>query len=61
MDLMCPSGGTSNEKTVVTASHNYYISCTYFEKGVQIDYQSYYWYEPTSAEFHGFTITRDST
>lgn len=61
MDLMCPSGGASNQKIVVTATHNYSISCTYFEKGVQIDYQSYYWYGHTSAEFHGFTLTRGST
>lgn len=61
MDLMCPSGGTSNEKIVVTATHNYYIEFTYFEKGIQQDYQQYYWYGFTSAEFYGFTITRGST
>lgn len=61
MDLMCPSGGTSNEKIVVTATHNYNIEFTYFEKGTQQDYQQYYWYGFSSAEFHGFTLTRGST
>lgn len=61
MDLMYPSGGASNEKIVTTATHNYHISCTYFEKGEQQDYQDYYWYGHTTAEFHGFTITRGST
>ena len=61
MDLMYPSGGASNEKIVVTATHNYNISCTYFEKGEQKDYQNYSWYRHVSAEFHGFTITRGST
>lgn len=61
MDLICQSGGTPNEKIVVTAYHNYNIKFTYFEKGTRQDYQQYYWYGHASAEFHGFTLTKGST